>query len=83
MFVSRTVESMRTNAANNMPHNRPGQSLVNDSLSTGVFTFGGVIIRSTLMRDVLDLVARIAPSDASVLLTGESGVGKEVIARAL
>jgi DNA-binding NtrC family response regulator len=35
------------------------------------------------MREVLDLVAQIAPSDASVLLTGESGVGKEVVARAI
>ncbi len=35
------------------------------------------------MREVLDLVVRIAPSDASVLLTGESGVGKEVVARAI
>ncbi|HEV8716730.1 MAG TPA: sigma 54-interacting transcriptional regulator, partial [Candidatus Binatia bacterium] len=35
-----------------------------------------VVVHSTLMREVLDLVARIAPSDANVLLTGESGVGK-------
>ncbi|MGE0679889.1 MAG: sigma-54 interaction domain-containing protein [Candidatus Binatia bacterium] len=42
-----------------------------------------VVIHSTLMCEVLDLVARIAPSDASILLTGESGVGKEVVARAI
>jgi DNA-binding NtrC family response regulator len=35
------------------------------------------------MREILDLVFRIAPSDANVLLTGESGVGKEVVARAI
>jgi DNA-binding NtrC family response regulator len=35
------------------------------------------------MREVLDLVARIAPSDANILLSGESGVGKEVVARAI
>jgi len=42
-----------------------------------------VVVHSTLMREVLDLVARIAPSDANILLTGESGVGKEVVARAI
>ena len=46
-------------------------------------TLNGAVIRSTLMRELLDLVARIAPSDANVLLTGESGVGKEIVARAI
>jgi two-component system response regulator AtoC len=35
------------------------------------------------MRDVLTMMDRVADSDVSVLLTGESGVGKEVIAREL
>jgi transcriptional regulator with PAS, ATPase and Fis domain len=35
------------------------------------------------MKPVLDFVERAAPTDSSVLLLGESGVGKEVIARAL
>lgn len=42
-----------------------------------------VIAESPAMRAVLDLVARVAASDATVTLTGESGVGKEVVARAL
>jgi DNA-binding NtrC family response regulator len=62
-------------------HHRRG--LDREPAPTGVRTLGGMIIRSTLMREVLDLVERIAPSDASVLLTGESGVGKEVVARAI
>ncbi len=35
------------------------------------------------MKRVLDLVARVAPKDVTVLFTGESGVGKDVIAAAL
>ncbi|MCB9598583.1 MAG: sigma-54-dependent Fis family transcriptional regulator [Sandaracinaceae bacterium] len=45
--------------------------------------FGSIIGRSPPMRQVFDLVARVAPTDASVLVTGESGTGKELVARAL
>ena len=42
-----------------------------------------LIAQSTPMRPVLDLVARVGPSDATVLITGENGTGKGVIATAL
>ncbi|HET9595758.1 MAG TPA: sigma 54-interacting transcriptional regulator [Anaeromyxobacteraceae bacterium] len=42
---------------------------------------GGVVARSAGMRRVLDLARRLARSDATVLVTGESGVGKERVAR--
>src|SRR5204862_519704 len=35
------------------------------------------------MKNVLNVVQRIGPADANVLITGENGTGKEVIARAL
>jgi two-component system, NtrC family, response regulator AtoC len=35
------------------------------------------------MHTVRDMIARVAPTNATVLLTGESGVGKEVVARAI
>ncbi|MBV8705680.1 MAG: sigma-54-dependent Fis family transcriptional regulator, partial [Acidobacteriaceae bacterium] len=42
-----------------------------------------VIAHSPVMQPVLDLVSRVGPSDANVLITGEPGTGKEVIARTL
>ena len=49
------------------------------------FEFLGVraIVASQKMLDTLDLAARVARSNATVLIQGESGSGKEVIARAL
>jgi DNA-binding NtrC family response regulator len=74
---------MADDETRNVQKSRYGSDLVSEPHSTSVRALGGAIIRSTLMREVLDLVVRIAPSDASVLLTGESGVGKEVVARAI
>jgi DNA-binding NtrC family response regulator len=40
-----------------------------------------LIAESPVMRPLLDLMERIAPSDANVLVTGEHGTGKEVVAQ--
>lgn len=42
-----------------------------------------LIAGSTVMKPILDLIARVGPSDANVLITGEHGTGKEVVAQAL
>ncbi len=42
-----------------------------------------IVAESTAMRRVLDLVARVAPKDVTVLFLGESGTGKDVMAAAL
>ena len=44
---------------------------------------GSLIGRSHRMQQVFNLIDRVAPSAATVLITGESGVGKEMIARAI
>jgi len=44
---------------------------------------GLVVGYSKSMRQVRDLILRAAPTDSTVLIQGESGVGKELIARAL
>jgi len=42
-----------------------------------------IIAESQAMKGVLNLVERIGPADANVLITGENGTGKEVVARSL
>lgn len=42
-----------------------------------------MIARSESMQPVIELIARVGPSDANVLVTGEPGVGKEVVAHKL
>ena len=43
----------------------------------------GLIATAPAMRPVLELIERVGPSDASVLITGENGSGKGTVARAL
>ena len=42
-----------------------------------------LIAESTAMKPVLELIARVGPSDANLLITGENGTGKGLVARAL
>jgi DNA-binding NtrC family response regulator len=42
-----------------------------------------MIAESAVMQPVLELIGRIGPSDATVLITGEHGTGKEVVAQTL
>ena len=48
-----------------------------------IFQFQGMIARSPLMLEVFAKIRRIAPHFQSVLVTGETGTGKELVARAL
>lgn len=47
------------------------------------FSIDSIIGKSAPMRDLFDVVRRVAPAVANVLISGESGVGKEVVARAI
>ena len=55
----------------------------------GMFTgkdadrMGNVLGRSAPMRHLFGLITRVAPTEATVLITGESGVGKELVAECI
>jgi DNA-binding NtrC family response regulator len=47
------------------------------------FGFEGIIFASDMMNAVIERVKRIASTDAGVLITGENGTGKELVAQAI
>jgi DNA-binding NtrC family response regulator len=52
-------------------------------LASPVFLGVQVVISSPAMRQLMDTVQRVAQSNATVLIEGESGSGKEIVARAI
>jgi transcriptional regulator with PAS, ATPase and Fis domain len=48
-----------------------------------VFDFSGVLGSSPRIREIFQLLSRVAPSEATVLLLGETGTGKELVAQAI
>ncbi|MFZ5571880.1 MAG: sigma-54-dependent transcriptional regulator [Thermodesulfobacteriota bacterium] len=61
---------------------REENRLLKEKLRQG-FDPAFIIGKSRAMRELMDMAAMIAPSDATVLITGGSGTGKELIARAI
>ncbi len=49
----------------------------------GTYTFADIVGRSPAMRELFDLLPRIAESSSTVLIEGDSGTGKELFARAI
>jgi two-component system response regulator AtoC len=47
------------------------------------FHFEGIIAKSPKMLKIFELIRIVAPTNATVLITGETGTGKEVVARAV
>jgi DNA-binding NtrC family response regulator len=47
------------------------------------FSFDGIIGNSKAIKEAIELAKKVAPTDTTVLLTGETGTGKEVFANAI
>jgi formate hydrogenlyase transcriptional activator len=48
-----------------------------------IFMFEEILGSSTALKTVLSSIVKVAPTDATVLITGETGTGKELVARAI
>jgi two-component system response regulator HydG len=73
MVVARAVEHGRLRREN---------AKLKEALG-GAFSVHGIVGESSAMRDVVGVLERIAPSDVPVLIEGESGTGKDMVARAI
>jgi two-component system response regulator FlrC len=85
--IERAVEAMKDGAADYLPKpfepDRLLAVVARHRPTPGEHKAGDLVAEDARMRAVLDLADRVAVTDATVLLTGESGVGKEVVARYL
>ena len=73
VVIAKASEAVRLRHANVELHRRLDEK----------FGFEGVIGSSTQMNAVIDRLKRIAPTDASVLIQGATGTGKELVAQAI
>jgi DNA-binding NtrC family response regulator len=64
-------------------HYRVSENALLRERLAGQAQFGGIIASDPAMEEALNIVARAAPSRATVLVRGESGTGKELVARAV
>jgi DNA-binding NtrC family response regulator len=62
---------------------RKGQRLEAENRALRAERFPQLIAGSAAMRPVLDVISRVGPSDANVLVTGENGTGKGLVAQTL
>jgi two-component system response regulator HupR/HoxA len=49
----------------------------------GKYAFGAIVGAARPMREMLEMLAKVAGSDSTILLQGENGTGKELVARAI
>ena len=76
----RAADAIRAGAKEFIPL-PPDAQLIAAVLSAVADDNRPMVVRDPSMQAVIAMADQIAPSDASILITGESGVGKEVIAR--
>lgn len=66
-----------------LPPSEQNQLIASANQSTKILKSNKIIYKSEVMRQLMRMVDRVAPSGATVLILGESGTGKELIAQAI
>lgn len=73
ILIKRALKSRTVEAENEVLHERLDKK----------YSFDGIVGHSPGLKEVLDKVRLVAPSKATILLEGETGTGKELIAQAI
>lgn len=73
IIIRRALKSRRIEHENEQMHARLDER----------FSFRGIVGQSKAVSEVIDNVKRVAPSKATILIEGETGTGKELIAQAI
>ncbi|HEX7581294.1 MAG TPA: sigma-54 dependent transcriptional regulator, partial [Thermoanaerobaculia bacterium] len=85
-FITKPFVAETVRAAVRRASERTALVRENESLRGAVRHLGGereLVGESAAIRRVRDLISRVGPTNATALITGETGVGKELVARAL
>ena len=80
-FQNETLKQMVHNAVSTYKVFKENRRLLRDL--EGRYRFDNIIGKSKPMREIFDVIQKVAPTKATGLITGESGSGKELIARAI
>jgi len=59
------------------------EAVENSDEQNDIRNFYGIVYRSKKMKSVIQLIEKVAPSDEIILILGETGTGKELVAKAL
>ncbi len=80
-FQNETLKQMVHNAISTYRVLKENRRLLRDL--EGRYRFDNIIGKSKPMHEIFNMIQKVAPTKATVLITGESGSGKELIARAI
>ena len=73
VYINKAIEMFRVIKEN--------RRLLNDAQSR--YGFDNIIGKSKVMRDIFEIIRKVAPTSATVLIEGGSGTGKELVARSI
>ena len=80
-FEPEELELIVERAVEHMQLRRENEKLKN--ALDGTFSVHGIVGRSAALREVVSVLERVAPTDVPILIEGESGTGKDMVARAI